>query len=57
MERGSASEWTNLKAPTMNDTFAQFDLSQEMRDAVSRKPWRAGLYSKTLVRIDDLRVQ
>ena len=40
----------------MNDTFAQFDLPQEIRDAASRKPWRSGLLSKMLVKKDDLRV-
>ena len=40
----------------MNDDFAQFDLPQELRDAESRKPWQSDLYSKTLVKKDDLRV-
>jgi quercetin dioxygenase-like cupin family protein len=40
----------------MNDTLAQFDLSQEISEAESRKPWRSGLHSKMLVKKDDLRV-
>jgi quercetin dioxygenase-like cupin family protein len=40
----------------MNDTFAQFDLPQEIRDAESHKPWPSGLHSKMLVKKDDLRV-
>jgi quercetin dioxygenase-like cupin family protein len=40
----------------MTDDFAWFDLALELRDAESRKPWPSGLYSKTLVKKDDLRV-
>jgi quercetin dioxygenase-like cupin family protein len=40
----------------MTDDFAHFDLAVELRDAESRKPWPSGLYSKTLVKRDDLRV-
>jgi quercetin dioxygenase-like cupin family protein len=40
----------------MNDTFAQFDLPQEIHDAESRKPWRSGLHSQMLVKNDDLGV-
>jgi hypothetical protein len=40
----------------MTDDFAQFDLALGLRDAESRKPWPSGLYSKTLVKKDDLRV-
>ena len=40
----------------MTDDFAHFDLALELRDAESRKPWPSGLYSKMLVKKDDLRV-
>src|SRR3984893_16522995 len=43
-------------AQTMNDTFAQFDLPQQIHDAQSHKPWRSGLHSQLLVKRDDLRV-
>ncbi len=36
--------------------LAQFDLAREFRDAQQHKPWPSGLYSKTLVKRDDLRV-
>ncbi|MES1258732.1 MAG: cupin domain-containing protein [Acidobacteriota bacterium] len=40
----------------MTEDFAPFDLTQEIRDAESRKPWPSGLHSRTLVKKDDLRV-
>ena len=40
----------------MTDDLAHFDLALELRDAESRKPWPSGLYSKPLVKKDDLRV-
>ncbi|MEO7652580.1 MAG: cupin domain-containing protein, partial [Bryobacteraceae bacterium] len=40
----------------MNDDFARFDLAAEISDSESRKPWPSSLYSKTLVKKDDLRV-
>jgi quercetin dioxygenase-like cupin family protein len=39
----------------MTDDLAQFDLALELRGAQSRKPWPSGMYSKTLVKRDDLR--
>lgn len=40
----------------MTDDFTHFDLAVELRDAASRKPWPSGMYSKMLVKKDDLRV-
>jgi quercetin dioxygenase-like cupin family protein len=40
----------------MNYNLARIDLLQEVRDAESHRPWPSGLYSKTLVKKDDLRV-
>jgi quercetin dioxygenase-like cupin family protein len=40
----------------MVDKIAQFDLLREIADAEHKKPWPAGLYSKTLFKKQDLRV-
>jgi quercetin dioxygenase-like cupin family protein len=40
----------------MVDKIAQFDLPKELADAAQKKPWPAGLYSKTLFKKHDLRV-
>jgi quercetin dioxygenase-like cupin family protein len=41
---------------TMVDRQAQFDLNGEMADSEKKKPWQAGVYSKTLFKKHDLRV-
>ncbi len=41
---------------TMIDKIAQFDLAREIADAEQKKPWPAGLYSKTLFKKHDHRV-
>lgn len=35
--------------------FAQIDIEGQIRDSEQRKPWQSGLYSKTLVKKEDLR--
>ena len=40
----------------MDKYIAQFDLAREIADAEQKKPWPAGLYSKTLFKKHDLRV-
>jgi quercetin dioxygenase-like cupin family protein len=47
---------TSLQDGTMVDKIAQFDLPKELADAAQKKPWPAGLYSKTLFKKHDLRV-
>jgi quercetin dioxygenase-like cupin family protein len=40
----------------MVDKIAHFDLLKEIADSEHKKPWPAGLYSKTLFKKHDLRV-
>ncbi len=40
----------------MVDKIAQFDIPKELADSEHRKPWPAGIYSKTLFKKHDLRV-
>lgn len=40
----------------MIDDFAQFDLTREIADSESKKPWQAGHYAKTLFKKVDFRV-
>jgi quercetin dioxygenase-like cupin family protein len=40
----------------MVDKMAQFDLLKEIADSELKKPWPAGLYSKTLFKKHDLRI-
>src|ERR1700735_1921576 len=47
---------TSLQDGTMVDKVAQFNLLQEIADSEQKKPWPAGLYSKTLFKKHDLRV-
>jgi quercetin dioxygenase-like cupin family protein len=47
---------TSQQDGTMIDKVAQFDLASEIADAEQKKPWPAGLYSKTLFKKHDLRV-
>jgi quercetin dioxygenase-like cupin family protein len=47
---------TSQQDGTMIDKIAQFDLGKEIADAEQKKPWPAGLYSKTLFKKHDLRV-
>jgi quercetin dioxygenase-like cupin family protein len=47
---------TSHQDGTMIDKIAQFDLASEIADAEQKKPWPAGLYSKTLFKKHDLRV-
>lgn len=47
---------TSLQDGTMVDKIAQFDLLKEMADAEHKKPWPAGIHSKTLFKKHDLRV-
>jgi quercetin dioxygenase-like cupin family protein len=47
---------TSQQDGTMIDKIAQFDLAREIADAEQKKPWPAGLYSKTLFKKHDLRV-
>ena len=47
---------TSLQDGTMVDKMAQFDLLQEIADSEQKKPWPAGLYSKTLFKKHDLRI-
>jgi quercetin dioxygenase-like cupin family protein len=37
------------------NSFATFDLTQEMADLEKKKPWQSGLYAKTLYKSDDFR--
>ena len=37
------------------ETFAQFDLQQELAQCQQNKPWRSGIYSRTLFKKDDFR--
>jgi quercetin dioxygenase-like cupin family protein len=39
----------------MVDDLAHFDLTQEIADSESKKPWQAGHYAKTLFKKDDFR--
>lgn len=39
----------------MVDEFARFDLTQEIAEAQSKKPWTAGHYAKTLFKKEDFR--
>ncbi|MFP5276887.1 MAG: hypothetical protein ACLGPM_07215 [Acidobacteriota bacterium] len=36
--------------------FEQFDLTNEVQEAESRKPWHAGAFSRTLLKIGDMRL-
>ncbi|MGD0445274.1 MAG: cupin domain-containing protein [Edaphobacter sp.] len=47
---------TSLQDGTMVDKICQFDLLNEIHDSEQKKPWPAGLYSKTLFKKHDLRV-
>jgi quercetin dioxygenase-like cupin family protein len=47
---------TSQQDGTMIDKIAQFDLAREIAEAEQKKPWPAGLYSKTLFKKHDLRV-
>ena len=47
---------TSQQDGTMIDKIAQFDLAREIADAEQKKPWPAGLYSKTLFKKHDFRV-
>jgi quercetin dioxygenase-like cupin family protein len=47
---------TSLQDGTMVDKIAHFDLLKEIADSEHKKPWPAGLYSKTLFKKHDLRV-
>jgi quercetin dioxygenase-like cupin family protein len=47
---------TSLQDGTMVDKIAQFDLAQELDDAERKKPWPAGIHSKTLFKKQDLRI-
>ena len=47
---------TSLQDGTMVDKIAQFDLLKELADSEHKKPWPAGLYSKTLFKKHDLRI-
>jgi quercetin dioxygenase-like cupin family protein len=47
---------TSQQDGNMIDKIAQFDLAREIADAEQKKPWPAGLYSKTLFKKHDLRV-
>ena len=47
---------TSLQDGTMVDKIAQFDLAQELNDAERKKPWPAGIHSKTLFKKQDLRI-
>ena len=40
----------------MSEPLTTFDLAQEIPQAEDSRPWRSGLYSKVLVKKDDLRV-
>ncbi|HEX8713325.1 MAG TPA: hypothetical protein VF730_15700, partial [Terracidiphilus sp.] len=39
-----------------SDGVNQFDLPSEIAHAESRKPWRTGVFSKTLIKEKDMRV-
>ncbi|HXC94246.1 MAG TPA: AraC family ligand binding domain-containing protein [Edaphobacter sp.] len=47
---------TSLQDGTMVDKIAHFDLPKEIADAEHKKPWPAGIYSKTLFKKHDFRV-
>jgi quercetin dioxygenase-like cupin family protein len=47
---------TSQQDGTMIDKIAQFDLAREIAEAEQKKPWPAGLYSKTLFKKHDLRI-
>jgi quercetin dioxygenase-like cupin family protein len=47
---------TSQQDGTMIDKIAQFDLASEIADAEQKKPWPAGLCSKTLFKKHDLRI-
>ena len=47
---------TSQQDGTMIDKIAQFDLAREIADAEQKKPWPAGICSKTLFKKHDLRV-
>jgi quercetin dioxygenase-like cupin family protein len=47
---------TSMQDGTMVDKIAQFDLPKELAEAEQKKPWPAGIYSKTLFKKHDLRV-
>jgi quercetin dioxygenase-like cupin family protein len=47
---------TSHQDGTMIDKIAQFDLASEIADAEQKKPWPAGICSKTLFKKHDLRV-
>lgn len=42
--------------PMPEETVSQFDLQQEIDMAEARRPWPAGIYSKTLLKKQDMRV-
>jgi quercetin dioxygenase-like cupin family protein len=47
---------TSQQDGTMIDKIAQFDLAGEIADAEQKKPWPAGICSKTLFKKHDLRI-
>jgi quercetin dioxygenase-like cupin family protein len=47
---------TSMQDGTMVDKIAQFDLPKELSEAEQKKPWPAGIHSKTLFKKHDLRV-
>lgn len=47
------------KAPlpeSRSNEITRFNLSEEMQQAAGRKPWQAGIFSKTLVKEPDIRL-
>lgn len=50
------SSKATVTTPKYTDGINQFDLPSEIANAEDRKPWPTGVYSKTLVKEQDLRV-
>ncbi|HEX4576895.1 MAG TPA: AraC family ligand binding domain-containing protein [Edaphobacter sp.] len=47
---------TSLQDGTMVDKIARFDLPKEIEESEQKKPWPAGIYSRTLFKKHDLRI-
>jgi quercetin dioxygenase-like cupin family protein len=52
----SSKAVASATTPRYTDGISRFDLPSEIASAETRKPWPTGVYSKTLVKEDDLRV-
>jgi quercetin dioxygenase-like cupin family protein len=47
---------TSLQDGTMVDKIARFDLPKEIEESEQKKPWPAGIHSRTLFKKHDLRI-